>query len=98
MHSKESIIDVLSKHRTEFKEKFGVETLALFGSHVRNEQQQGSDIDILVSFKQPSFDHYMDLKFRLEELFGMPVDLVLEETLKSRLKPYILKEAVHAEG
>ncbi len=98
MRSKDTILNLLKKHRAEFERTFGVERIALFGSHVRNDHRPDSDIDILVSFKRPTFDHYMDLKFRLESLFGSTVDLVLEDSLKPRLRQHILSEAVHAEG
>ncbi len=98
MRSKDSILELLSEYRAEFEEAFGVERIALFGSHARDDHRPDSDIDILVSYKAPTFDHYMDLKFRLEALLGSPVDLVLEDSLKPRLRQHILNEAVHAEG
>jgi hypothetical protein len=51
-----------------------------------------------VDFKTKTFDAYMDLKEFLEGLFGCPVDLVLVDALKPRLRSPILKEAVHAPG
>lgn len=45
-----------------------------------------------------TFNSYMDLKFYLEEVFGVPVDLVLSDTIKPVLRDTILGEAVHAEG
>ena len=46
----------------------------------------------MVEFEAPSFDHYMDLKFYLEERLGRPVDLVLKGTLKPALRERILRE------
>ncbi|MFQ5807543.1 MAG: nucleotidyltransferase family protein [Phycisphaerae bacterium] len=40
----------------------------------------------------------MDLKFFLEDLFGRKVDLVLLGSIKPRLRPAILAEAVYAPG
>jgi len=37
----------------------------------------------------------MDCKFYLEELFGRKVDLVMENTIKIRYKPYILDEIIY---
>ena len=48
--------------------------------------------------KKKSFDAYMDLKFVLEDLFGVPVDVVLENTIKPRLRDRILEEAVDVPG
>ena len=55
-----------------------------------------ADIDLIVDLSEPTFDHYMDLKFYLEALFERPVDLVLSDTIKPRLKPVIQKEAAYA--
>lgn len=72
--------------------------LELFGSFARGEEHSDSDIDILVTFRkeEKTFEHYMDCKFYLEELFGRDVDLVLKNTLKNRLKSGILAETVYA--
>ena len=70
--------------------------IGLFGSMVRGEARPDSDLDVLVEFDAPSFDHYMDLKFYLEELLHLPVDLVLHDVIKPRLKPIIEQEVVYA--
>ena len=70
----------------------------MFGSAARNEASDASDLDFLVEFDRKSFDNYMDLKFYLEELIGRPVDLVLKDAVKPRLREPILAEAVHAPG
>jgi hypothetical protein len=59
-------------------------------------EDASSDVDILVEFEQPTFDHYMELKFFLEDSFGRPVDLVLADSLKPRLKPIISQEVTYA--
>ena len=57
-----------------------------------------NDLDFVVQWKIKSFDAYMDLKFFLEDLFDCPVDLVLEHTIKPRLRPQIMKELVDVPG
>jgi predicted nucleotidyltransferase len=50
---------------------FGIKSLELFGSLARDEARVTSDVDILVEFEEtPTFDHYMGLKFYLEDLLG----------------------------
>jgi len=89
---RDEIVRFLAAHRQEIA-KFGVKSLAFFGSAARDEAGPMSDVDILVEFEGPeTFDSYMELKFFLEDSFGCPVDLVTRETLKPRLKPYIEKE------
>lgn len=57
--------------------RFGVKSLELFGSLARDEAHATSDVDILVEFEEtPTFDRYMGLKFYLEDLLGIKVDLV----------------------
>ncbi|MDD3248307.1 MAG: nucleotidyltransferase family protein [Methanosarcina sp.] len=80
------------------KEKFGVKRIGIFGSFVRGEEKAGSDIDVLVEFDETktTFDNYMDLKFYLEDLFKREVDLVIESSIKPRLKDNIMREVVYA--
>ena len=97
MKNLENIKRVLKDHTSEIAEKFGVKEIGIFGSYVRGEQEEGSDVDILVEFKEgyKTFDNYMDLKFYLEELLGLKVDLVSKSALKPRIKPHILREVVY---
>jgi len=76
--------------------RFSVRRIGLFGSFARDAAAEKSDIDLLVELEKPTFDHYMDLKFYLEDLFGRPVDLVMSETVKPRLAPFIQREAAYA--
>lgn len=94
--SKEVILEFLRESREELARRFAVRRIGLFGSFVRGIPDQTSDIDILVELTDPTFDHYMDLKFLLEEQFQRLIDLVLAETVKPRLKPIISREAEYA--
>jgi hypothetical protein len=91
------VLELLARNRDRIR-SFGVRSLALFGSSVRDEATPASDVDLLVEFDNKTFDNYMDLKFFLEDLLGRPVDLVLRSAVKSRLREPILAEAVHAPG
>ena len=66
---------------------YNVEKMHLFGSALNSNFNKKSDIDLLVKFKSfdlsKYFDNYMDLKERLEKLFGREVDLVEEQTLRN---------------
>ncbi len=97
MIDKERILNILDAHKSRIKE-FGVRKIGLFGSFVRNQASEDSDIDLLVEFEkgQKTFDNYMNLKFFLEELFGHKVDLVINESLRTELKPYIMEEIKYA--
>jgi len=96
MIKKEEILKFLSQHKGEFEHRFSVKRIGLFGSVLRGSALALSDVDILVELTRPTFDHYMDLKFYLEDHLGMPVDLVLADSLKPRLKPIISSEVAYA--
>jgi predicted nucleotidyltransferase len=78
--------------------RYGVRSLGLFGSGARDTAREGSDLDFVVEFDTKSFDAYMDVRIFLERLFQCPVDLVLRDAIKPRLRETILREALHAPG
>ena len=90
------IIRTIGKIRNELSSRFTVQRIGVFGSFARGSAVSESDVDILVELKEPTFDHYMDLKFYLEEMLGRSVDLVLHDAIKPRLKPIIEQEVVYA--
>jgi predicted nucleotidyltransferase len=84
------------QEQSEQLKNLGVQSLALFGSVARNESTPSSDLDFLVEFRgRASFDQYMDLKFLLEDLFEVSVDLVMKHTLKPQIRQRVLAEAIH---
>ena len=91
----DKILKLLNEHTADMHRRFSVKKIGLFGSFVRGTPDDRSDVDLLVELEEPTFDHYMDLKFFLEDLLGRPVDLVLADSVKPRLKPLIAKEAVY---
>jgi predicted nucleotidyltransferase len=94
--SADSVIEQIARIREELRQRYTVTRIGVFGSFARGEQRPESDVDVIVELAQPTFDHYMDLKFRLEEVLQRPVDLVMMETLKPRLRPIIEQEVVYA--
>ena len=91
---RDEAIAVLRAHRTDL-ERFGIKSLALFGSVARDEAGPESDLDLLLEFEgAATFDRYMGLKLFLEDLLGSRVDLVMRKALKARLLPSVEREAV----
>jgi hypothetical protein len=95
--TRDEILGTLEAHSADLK-KFGVRRIGLFGSHARGDNAQSSDLDFVVEFNEKTFDSYMDSKEYLEMLFNRPVDLVMADSIKPRLRPIILRETVYAEG
>jgi predicted nucleotidyltransferase len=93
---KEGIIALLRSNLADIQTRFGVERLLLFGSVVRDTATTSSDVDILVDFRdRPGFDRFMDLKFFLEDLLKIKVDLVTREALRPRMRSSIEQEALN---
>jgi predicted nucleotidyltransferase len=91
-----SVLRTLAALRPELTQRFSVQRIGVFGSLARQTAGPASDVDIIVELAEPTFDHYMDLKFYLEEVLQRPVDLVMADTIKPRLRPRIEQEAVYA--
>ena len=90
-HIKEKLVSLLPTLKKQYKLK----TLGLFGSYVRNEQKEGSDLDVLVSFyEKPSLFKYIELENYLSDILHAKVDLVMKEALKANIGRRILKEVV----
>lgn len=92
---KQVILTRLVSSAEDIRRRFGVKRLAVFGSISRGETNKWSDVDILVSFEQAAtFDLFMDLKFHLEELLGIPVDLVTDDALRPQIRQAIQSELI----
>ena len=96
MEDVENIKCALSEHKALLKEKFKVKTIGVFGSYVRGEQKNGSDVDILVEFEEPvGLFEFMRLEFFLSDLLGVKVDLVSKKALKPYIGEYIKREVIY---
>jgi uncharacterized protein len=87
------IRQILIDQKPVLARDFCVDTLAIFGSYVRNEQTQGSDLDLLVTFsKAPGLLKFIELERYLSNMLRVNVDLVMKEALKPRIGHRILQE------
>ena len=89
------ILEKLKKEKNKLK-KNKVRKIGLFGSYLKGNQKNKSDIDFLVEFKEIDIDNYFDVLFLLENLFRKKVDLVIEKNLVPELK-YVKREAKYVE-
>ncbi len=94
---RDEVLGILEKFRDELREAYGVDSIALFGSIVRDEAGPNSDIDLLVEFNRPvGMFLFLELKEYLEKILGHRVDLVTRSGLKRQLRDRILREALDA--
>ena len=76
--------------------KYNVKKAGIFGSVARNEENENSDVDILVEIDSDiSLLDFVGMKIEIEETLGRKVDLVEYSTIKPTLRKRILREEVH---
>ena len=76
--------------------RYGVKSLAVFDSMARGDDREGSDVDILVTFKgRATFGRFVDLKLDLEEMLGRPVDPGTPETLRPGMRAAVERDLIH---
>ena len=96
MKTLEEIKEILIKQKSFLKGKYGVKDVGIFGSYARGDQEDKSDLDILVEFESPvGFFKFLELEEYLEEITGIKVELVTRKALKPRIGEYILREVVN---
>lgn len=93
---KEDILQYLKAHREEFKSKYQISKMALFGSYARGENQEDSDVDIAIETKLSDYFALYDFKETLENTFHTKVDVIrLREKMNLSLKNRILREGIY---
>ena len=94
--NRQQTLEILTQLKPELIKRFGITRFALFGSTVRDEAREDSDIDIIVSFDGPATSkQYFGVQFLLEDELGKSVDLVTEKVLRPELKAFIENEAIN---
>ena len=93
VQNKLNLLKLLQEHKEEIL-SFGVERVGLFGSFVRNQATEKSDVDFIVEFKvgQKNYDNFINLAFFLEDLLGRKVELLTQQSISPFLAPEIMKE------
>lgn len=93
MKTFEEIKKVLQKQKEEFREQYGLKEIGIFGSYVKGEQKEKSDIDMLIELEKPiGFVRFMRLENALSQLLGVRVEMVTRKALKPHIGKRILQE------
>lgn len=92
MQELSSIKSIISQNKDRLSQKYGLKSIAIFGSYARNQQTLESDIDILVEFNRQIGLEFIDLADELEELLNINVDLVSKDGLKLKYMHSIVDE------
>jgi len=89
------IINIINQHKIILEEKYKVKEIGIFGSYTRDDQDENSDIDILVDFREPVGFLFIHLADYLEEILELKVDLLTPDAIKPNRKKYIMEDLVY---
>lgn len=89
-------LEILRKYQKEIEKQFKVNYLGIFGSFIRNEKKELSDLDVLVEFfETPSLFQFIRLENYLSEILHVKVDLVMKDALRPNISKLILAEVIN---
>lgn len=93
---KEDIIKILAELNDEVQHKYKARLEGIFGSFVRGEEKDKSDVDVLVSFEEnANLLDLVGLSLFLEEKLHRPVDVVPSDSIRREIKDRVLREAIY---
>lgn len=91
----EAIKQILAQLKPELEQKFFVNSIGLFGSVVRGDFTDKSDIDIIVDFSKPVGIEFIDLADYIERKLRKKVDLVSKNGVKPKYFHQIESEIIY---
>lgn len=90
-----TILAELRALQPELKKRYPIREMGIFGSYVRGEQREDSDLDVLVDLGDGmTLIDLAGLQLELADALGLRVDLAMKDALKPRIEKRILAEAV----
>jgi len=90
------IKELLENQKNFLRDTYQVDDLGVFGSVARGDNNEVSDIDVLVKFIKPvGMFKFIELEEYLSKLLGKKVDLVTQRALKPAIKNEVLQEVVY---
>ncbi len=94
--TQKEILEYLSKNKEQFKKRYSVRKIGIFGSYARNEATPKSDIDIVVDLENATMFGLAAIKNDIEDYFKTEVDIVqIRDKMNRFLKKRIEKEAIY---
>ena len=95
MKTVKQIKKILIQHKKELADRYKVKEIGIFGSYVRGEEKDKSDLDILVEFNEPIGLKFIELAEFLENILGVKIDLVSKGAIKPNRWKYIEEDLVY---
>jgi predicted nucleotidyltransferase len=96
MKEQTEYMTTLQRFKQEHGSEYGITRMGIFGSVARNEHTEKSDVDVLVEAPVLSLFSRMGIKYRLEEMMGVSVDVVRKtEYMRPRFKARVEREVIY---
>lgn len=95
MKTLQEIRNTLSNHKSRLFQDYPIKSMAIFGSYSRIEQDDSSDLDILVEFSDKVGVRFIDLAEELENIVGFKVDLVSKKGVKEKYLKSIVADLIY---
>lgn len=95
MKSSQEVINILSSHKKKLVAAYPIKSLAIFGSYSRKEQNDTSDLDILIEFSGNIGVRFIDLAEELEDIIGLKVDLVSKKGIRAKYLASISSDLIY---
>jgi predicted nucleotidyltransferase len=89
------ITDRIRQAKPMLMQEYGLSSIGIFGSMARQDDNEQSDIDIVVAFSRPVGMEFIELADALEKLTGRRVDLVSQKGLSARSFNFIKDEIIY---
>ncbi len=100
MYTQRQIISFISENRDFLKTEFHISKIGIFGSYARKEQNQDSDIDLIIEFEKGTenlFDLKLALKAFFRNKFNLNIYICREKYIKPRFKKRILNDTIYVD-
>ena len=95
MGTLQEIKNTLSSHKNRLFNEYPIKSLTIFGSYSRKEQNDFSDLDILVEFSDKIGIRFVDLAEDIEKIVGFKVDLVSKKGIKEKYLKSIKPDLIY---
>lgn len=93
---RDEALAILTRLKPELQEKFGVASLALFGSTARDTARPDSDVDVLVTFEgATTFRSWTGALHLIEDNLGRTVDLIPDRSLREEFRSYVEQDLIY---
>lgn len=95
MKTLQEIRSILTEHKKRLFAEYPLKSMAIFGSFARNEQNDNSDLDVMVEFNDRIGIRFIDLADEIEDYIGLKVDLVSRNGIKERYFQAIKSDLIY---